>query len=122
MELLLNLVWGVIVAAAAVRFATWSAGKPARTKIIVALATVCVLAILFPIISVTDDLHDSPALFEESRTAKVGFVVVLAILVAVATVVFRLRLIRAVADAPVHRVLHGVRIAIAIRPPPVFVR
>ena len=122
MELLLNLVWGLIVATAAVRFAIWRPGQPARRKFVVALATVCVLAILFPIISVTDDLRRSPAVFEETRTAAIGLASAVAIPVAVAVFACRLRPIRAITDEPVHLVLDGVTTVLSVRPPPVFVR
>ncbi|HEY6893847.1 MAG TPA: hypothetical protein VI258_06750 [Rhodanobacteraceae bacterium] len=112
MELLLNLVWCLLVAAAAVRFAM------SERRVAVALATLCILALLFPIISVTDDLHSSPMLFEAPR----GFFSVLAIVVAVVAITFALALIRAVASQRVHRVLDGVSAVISVRPPPVFVR
>jgi uncharacterized membrane protein len=111
MELLLNLVWCLIVAAAAVRFAM------SERRVAVALATLCILALLFPIISVTDDLHSSPALVEAPR----GFFTVLAIVVAVVAIAFSLQLIRSVANQAVHHVLDGVSTVVCVRPPPVFV-
>jgi hypothetical protein len=67
MELLLNLAWFAIAIAAFARFGVWAYGETDRSRIwAVALATVCVIALLFPIISITDDLEASDAVFEES--------------------------------------------------------
>ena len=136
MELFLNLVWCAIVAGAAVRFVTWSAAQPARHRYIVALATICVLALLFPIISVTDDLRNDPAVFEETNAVrKMGvlasahmdagpmtMVVALAGVIASAGYASQAPGIREVADEPLVRVLDGVFTAASVRPPPVFAR
>jgi hypothetical protein len=70
MELFLNLVWCAIAAAAAMRFFVWSrfserVHSPFRRRAI-AVATVCIVALLFPIISVTDDLASDSAIVEET--------------------------------------------------------
>lgn len=71
MELLLNIVWLLLGLAAFARCATWASGQPDRKRVVaVALATSCVVALLFPIISITDDLHDSVAVLEESATLR----------------------------------------------------
>lgn len=71
MELLLNLIWLAVVLGTTVKFALWMArgGCDGRRTWLVATALVCVLALLFPIISITDDLHWSPARAEEARRA-----------------------------------------------------
>jgi hypothetical protein len=71
MELLLNLVWLALTLGAIARCAVWAAGEPDRRRILpVALATVCVVALLFPIISITDDLQESVAVVEESAALR----------------------------------------------------
>src|SRR6266849_4737266 len=66
MELVLNLIWCAVVAAASYRFARWAVGRPAAQRRFVGLATICVLALRFPIISATDDIHLDPAMAEET--------------------------------------------------------
>ena len=73
MELTLNLVWTIIaVASYALLFRHLSrraehARNPSRSQCVVALA--CVLAILFPIISLSDDLHEIQATAEEASSS-----------------------------------------------------
>jgi hypothetical protein len=70
-ELALNLAWAVIAAASyallfrrlAIRTAGHARG-PSRVQCIIALT--CFLAILFPVISLTDDLHEMQATAEEA--------------------------------------------------------
>lgn len=68
MELTLNIVWAGI---AATLLLFWAAPKLARTdarrSAIALLALLCVICILFPIVSMTDDLNASPA---DPETAK----------------------------------------------------
>lgn len=67
MELLLNSVWLAIALAALVRVAVFAANEPDRRRVaLVALTAICVLAVLFPIISITDDLQESVAALEET--------------------------------------------------------
>jgi hypothetical protein len=71
MELLLNIVWLLVALAALARCATWASGQSDRKRVVaVALATACMVALLFPIISITDDLHDSVAVLEESAALR----------------------------------------------------
>ena len=66
MELLLNIVWLAIALAAFARLAAWSRTEPDRRRVAAAcVATACVVALLFPIISITDDLTASVAAVEE---------------------------------------------------------
>ena len=136
MELFLNLVWCAIVAGAAIRFGRWSVGRPARHRFLVALATICVLALLFPIISVTDDLRDDPAVFEETSAVRkmgvitsahmndgpLGVVVTLTAILAAVLCSLCLPRSRAVDEPPALRILDGVFAVPFVRPPPVFVR
>ena len=137
MELVLNLVWCAIVAGAAIRFGLWSAKQPRRHRYAVALATICVLALLFPIISVTDDLRNDPAVFEEtSAVRKMGILASahmdagpMSVIVALAVIVASAGWpsspaprIREVAKEPRARLLDGVFTAAFVRPPPVFIR
>ncbi|HEX4605322.1 MAG TPA: hypothetical protein VH724_15080 [Candidatus Angelobacter sp.] len=70
MELILNLVWAGI---AATLLVLWTAPKlahmNARRSAVALLALLCVICILFPIVSMTDDLNASPA---EPETAKLA--------------------------------------------------
>jgi hypothetical protein len=74
MELALNLAWALIAAASyaqlfryLARGAARNARDPSRAECIIALT--CVLAILFPVISLTDDLHEMQATCEEASTS-----------------------------------------------------
>lgn len=68
MELILNIVWAVI---AATLLFCWSRPRLTRTGArrsgIALLALLCVICILFPVVSMTDDLNASPA---EPETVK----------------------------------------------------
>jgi hypothetical protein len=72
MELTLNLVWAIItVASYALLFRYLSsraehARNPSRSQCVVALT--CVLAILFPVVSLSDDLHEIQATVEEASS------------------------------------------------------
>jgi hypothetical protein len=71
MELLLNLVWLAVALGAFARVAAWARRQPdtaagRRRVAAVVLATGCAVALLFPIISITDDLQTSAAVVEES--------------------------------------------------------
>lgn len=74
MELALNLVWLIIAVGSFAlltrRLASFDAGhsRPSsRRQCIIALS--CALAILFPVISLTDDLHDMQAAVEEPSSS-----------------------------------------------------
>lgn len=84
MELVLNLVWLVAAFGVAIRFAIWRRGQPAARQRAVALCAVCVLALLFPIISATDDLHTDTAGAEETSAMRRAAVVATAHVVSAA--------------------------------------
>jgi hypothetical protein len=72
MELLLNLVWLLMALPA---YWLWRRGADARaarriTALQFLLALGCVLVLLFPVISATDDLHAMRAEMEESANSK----------------------------------------------------
>lgn len=74
MELALNLVWAVIAVASYaslfrhfVMCGTEDARLPTRRQSFIALT--CALAILFPVISLTDDLHEIQATAEDASSA-----------------------------------------------------
>ena len=71
MELALNLVWVIIAVASYALLFRYLAGRgtghscvPSRSQCIIALT--CALAILFPVISLTDDLHEMQATVEDA--------------------------------------------------------
>jgi hypothetical protein len=66
MELLLNLIWIALAIGSFLTFARrrHSGSNPSPFRSLLALA--CVLLLLFPIISASDDLHPSQALLEEA--------------------------------------------------------
>ena len=69
MELLLNLAWFAIAAAMLVGFArrVW----PDRKQFLLALAALgCALLLLFPAVSISDDLHMQPFFAEDSSASK----------------------------------------------------
>ena len=57
MELFLNAAWVVLAVTALTRLG--------RRSLAATLATICVVALLFPIISITDDLRATPTAVEE---------------------------------------------------------
>jgi hypothetical protein len=72
MELLLNLAWGLLLLPA---YWLWRRGAGVRVSRRVSalqclLALGCVLVLLFPVISATDDLHAMRTEMEESSTSK----------------------------------------------------
>ena len=72
MELLLNLAWVFLALPA---YWLWRASAPARegrkfTALQCLLALGCMLVILFPVVSATDDLHAMRAEMEESPASK----------------------------------------------------
>ncbi len=69
MELLLNVLWALLAVSAFYAFtrqfcAPGEAGRPSRLKALLALG--CVLVLLFPVVSATDDLHANQALVEDA--------------------------------------------------------
>jgi hypothetical protein len=67
MELLLNLVWiGLVIGSFLTLLRRPRQLRPRRTDWQRVLALACVLLLLFPVISASDDLHPSQALLEEA--------------------------------------------------------
>jgi hypothetical protein len=88
METILNVTWLLIALGSFGAFRVWAADLPeaavsSRQKRRVGLALVCVLAILFPIISVTDDLRIDAATLDEWTAARRASTVLCMLLVAV---------------------------------------
>ncbi|HEX7190533.1 MAG TPA: hypothetical protein VF381_03070 [Thermoanaerobaculia bacterium] len=82
MEVVLNLVWLAIAVTALARLGAWARAEPDGRRIAIAtLSTLCILAVLFPIISMTDDLQSDIVAAEEQaalrRTASMLLQVVL---------------------------------------------
>ena len=66
MEGILNLGWLMIAVASVIRLCQWARGEADHRRVaIVAVATVCLLAVLFPIVSVSDDLQETVAALED---------------------------------------------------------
>jgi hypothetical protein len=70
METLLNLLWLLIAVVATARFAITADTSCPRRRRLAGTALFCVITLLFPIISVTDDLHEDAALVEEASAAR----------------------------------------------------
>ncbi len=68
MELVLNLAWLALCLGMLVFFGP-SLKKPAegRTRSVVLVAMLCVLFLLFPVISISDDLNADPAILEATK-------------------------------------------------------
>lgn len=71
MELALNLGWLAISIAALGFFGVRLISKDTeRNRVIAAIALVCVVCLLFPVVSMTDDLNSSPAIPEATKLKK----------------------------------------------------
>jgi hypothetical protein len=71
MELLLNLVWlslALLAFTALVRGRKASAGHARASYRTALLALACVLVLLFPVVSASDDLHPTQAVLEDAST------------------------------------------------------
>lgn len=68
MELTLNLAW-LALSAAFLLVGGWYGGltRTNRSRGLIVLTLVCVVCLLFPVISATDDLNSSPAISEGSK-------------------------------------------------------
>ena len=78
LELFLNLAWFAIVIGALCAFTAWAPRADSkRHRVRVGLAMVCGLALLFPIISVTDDLCSDTAALEEWTAARRAALIIL---------------------------------------------
>lgn len=110
METILNVTWLLIALGSFGSFRVWAADLPeaavsSRQKRRVGLALVCVLAILFPIISVTDDLRiDAATLDEWTATRRASTVFYMLLVAAVAGC-------SALSGRPVNRCRAAVRLA-----------
>ncbi len=79
MELALNLVWLVLAAGLLLSWGAHALSFPEKHRVITAaVALVCVIGLLFPVISITDDLSNAPALFETRNLKKWNLTVDLA--------------------------------------------
>jgi len=70
MELVLNLVWVITAFAALLAWVSWrksSNSDVAPSMLRGVMIVVCILALFFPAISISDDLSQSPGLAESSR-------------------------------------------------------
>jgi hypothetical protein len=67
-ELTLNLCWSLLAAGALGMALRRCSAQPARIRALVTVA--CALALLFPVISLSDDLHTSAELVENSGLAQ----------------------------------------------------
>lgn len=67
MELLLNLIWiALAIGSFAIFMRRQDRSRGARTQWTSVFALACILLVLFPIISASDDLHPSQALMEDA--------------------------------------------------------
>ncbi len=68
MELALNFVWlGISCALLVLGIPLIRSQSGARSRWCVAIGLVCILCLLFPVISMTDDLHNTPAVIENKK-------------------------------------------------------
>lgn len=82
LELFLNVAWLAIVIAAFAAYANWSRRAKAASRLRVGIAITCGLALLFPIISVSDDLLPNVAALEEWTAARrANLIAIVAIIV-----------------------------------------
>lgn len=71
MELALNLVWLVLAAGLLIFCAAHALSFPEKHRLATAaFALACVICLLFPVISMTDDLNSAPAVFETCNAEK----------------------------------------------------
>jgi len=70
MELLLNLAWLLLALPACWLWRECSSGRVGRRSLQCLLSLGCMLVILFPVVSATDDLHAMRAEMEESPLSK----------------------------------------------------
>jgi hypothetical protein len=69
-EFTLNLVWLSLAGLCLLRWGTLALLFPDQRRITAAIALVCVIVFLFPVISATDDLAGAPAVCETSKLKK----------------------------------------------------
>jgi hypothetical protein len=75
MELALNIVWLLVAVGAFASVCVRVASETERRRIwLIGVATLCAVTLLLPIISITDDLHDSSAVLEEAWAVRRGVI------------------------------------------------
>ncbi|HJX85132.1 MAG TPA: hypothetical protein VJ723_12385 [Candidatus Angelobacter sp.] len=73
MELILNLVWlGVCICLLIVSGPLLKKPAAGQARGVTVVALVCLMCLLFPAISITDDLQDNPALVEVTKLKKLA--------------------------------------------------
>lgn len=71
MELVLNLVWLVLASGLLLHWGAHALSLPEKHRAAAAaIALVCVISLLFPVISITDDLNSGAAVFEARTLIK----------------------------------------------------
>jgi hypothetical protein len=70
MELLLNAVWAIACGTAIAGLLQSRERRSERTQLLHLGLLLCVAAILFPSISISDDIHNEPFIVEDSRSTK----------------------------------------------------
>ncbi len=71
MELALNLVWLIVAAGLLLSWGTHALSFPRKHRLITAVfAVACIISLLFPVISITDDLNSGAALCEARTLIK----------------------------------------------------
>lgn len=73
MELLLNLIWIALAIGSFVIFMLRQRSRHGRAQWTSVFALACILLVLFPIISASDDLHPSQALMEDATRRVLHF-------------------------------------------------
>ena len=79
LELFLNLAWLGIAIGALSAFAVWARSAESASHLSVGLSVICVLALLFPIISVSDDMRTDIAALEEWASARRAALIIVSI-------------------------------------------
>ena len=70
MELALNLVWLILAASLLLGVMYAPAARRKYGNFVAATALICVICFLFPVISISDDLNNTPALCETSKSKR----------------------------------------------------
>jgi len=128
MELLLNLTWLLVAAMCAIGLLRRARREPNSANIwLFAAAMLCIVVLLFPVISMTDDLHAEVFTAEESGKRRVVAIQIehqlsnlqsLATRLAISMFTFRRPTWSPAADPFIPSPLDGTRAAYFTRPPP----
>lgn len=131
MELLLNLAWLLVAVVSAIGLLRYARNREnSQSFWVMATAMLCVVVLLFPVISMTDDLHAEVFMAEESGKRRViapqiehqlSSLQALAVRLAISVVMLPRITWPAVREAAVPRPLEGTRPERFTRPPPSFV-